>query len=86
MAPECEKFHKHLAEKIAEKSGEKYSKVISWIRCKLSFLILKAALMCVRGRRSHKTSNESSATTSQTIVALGGGAFRLGNAQRLRTY
>ena len=26
MAPECEKFHKHLAEKIAEKSGEKYTK------------------------------------------------------------
>ena len=68
MAPECEKFHKHLAENIAEKSGEKYSKVISWIRCKLSFLILRAALMCVRGSRPHKTNNESSATTDYALA------------------
>ena len=49
---ECSMFHKHLAEMIATKSGERYEKIISIIRCRLSFLILKSSLMCIRGSRS----------------------------------
>ena len=54
-------FHKHAAERLEIKTGERYEKIISPIRCKLSFLILKLALMCVRGSRSHnlKTIDES---------------------------
>ena len=54
MAKECSMFHKHIADKIAKKNEEQYSSVIGVIRCKLSFLILRAALLCVRGSRSHK--------------------------------
>ena len=46
-------IHKHLAEKISRKTEERYEKVISVIRCKLSFIILKSALLCIRGSRSH---------------------------------
>ena len=53
MGKECSMFHKHVAERLAIKTGERYEKIISTIRCKLSFLILKSALMCVRGSRSH---------------------------------
>ena len=53
MSKECSVFHKHVAERLAIKTGERYEKIISTIRCKLSFLILKSALMCVRGSRSH---------------------------------
>ena len=53
MGKECSMFHKHVAERLAIKIGERYEKIISTIRCKLSFLILKSALMCVRGSRSH---------------------------------
>ena len=49
MAKECLKFHKFVAEKIANKSGCRYEKVLSIIKCKLSLLILRASLMCVRG-------------------------------------
>ena len=59
MAPECERFHKHIAQRIAEKTGERYSNIVTMIRCKLSFLILRACLMCVRGTRSHTTRYES---------------------------
>ena len=52
MAKECLKFHKFVAEKIAKKSGCRYEKVLSIIKCKLSFLILCASLMCVRGSPS----------------------------------
>ena len=60
MGKECSMFHKHIAEKIARKNDEQYSKVITAIKCKLSFLILKAALLCVRGSRSHKKDNKIS--------------------------
>ena len=53
MDMECSMFHKNVAERLAIKTGERYEKIISTIRCKLSFLILKSALMCVRGSRSH---------------------------------
>ena len=68
IAPECEKFHKHVAERISEKTGEKYNHVISWIRCKLSFLILRAALMCVRGSRPHNPKNATNTTTDYALA------------------
>ena len=52
MGPECHAFHKTLAGKISEKTGERYEEVTRMIRIKLSFLIIKSALTCVRGSRS----------------------------------
>ena len=52
MAKECSRFHKAVAEKISQRLDCKYDKVMSLIKCKLSFLILRASLMCVRGSRS----------------------------------
>ena len=54
MGKECSMFHKHIADKISKKNDENYSNVINVIKCKLSFLILRAALLCIRGSRSHK--------------------------------
>ena len=54
---ECSMFYKHVAERLAIKTGERYEKIISTIRCKLSFLILNLALICVRGSRSHNLEN-----------------------------
>ena len=47
------KFHKHLADMISLKNGERYERILSITRCKLSFLILKSSLMCIRGSRSY---------------------------------
>ena len=49
--PETSAFHSHLAAKIASKTEDRYEKVITLIRCKLSFLILRSALACLRGSR-----------------------------------
>ena len=46
MGKECSMYHKHIAEKISTKTEERYEKVLSMIRCKLSFIILRACLMC----------------------------------------
>ena len=45
-------YHKTLAEKIANKTGEKYEDVTRLIRVKTSFLVLRAALLYLRGSRS----------------------------------
>ena len=52
-------YHKHLAEKIANKTDQRYDQVMAWIRCKLSFLIMKSALLCLRGSRTIKMNVES---------------------------
>ena len=52
MGPECAVYHKHLADRIAEKTGEHYNKVITYIRTKLSFIVLRSALLCIRGSRT----------------------------------
>ena len=47
--PECLAFHKHLATKIADKTGDDYAQVLTFMRCKISFIIFRAALLCLRG-------------------------------------
>ena len=57
MGPECATFHKNIAEKIAYKTGDNYAKVQTFIRCKLPFIIIRSALLCLRGSRTLKASN-----------------------------
>ena len=52
MGQECAVFIKHLAAKLAEKENDSYSSVITMLRTKLSFEILKSTLLCVRGTLS----------------------------------
>ena len=54
MANECLRYHSRLAELIAAKKQETYSKTISWIRAKVSFEILRSALLCIRGSRAKR--------------------------------
>ena len=51
MGDECEKFLKNLAELLAKDDGEDYSDVIMSLRTMLSFQVLRAAVLCVRGSR-----------------------------------
>ena len=60
MADECKRFHSRLAELLALKKGDDYSTTISWIRAKVSFAILRSALLCLRGtRRKRRAANIS---------------------------
>ena len=57
MAEECRRYHSRLAELLAIKQGEDYSTTIAWVRTKVSFAILRAALLCLRGSRTLKRKN-----------------------------
>ena len=50
-SPECNSFHRRLAEIIADKRKEEYSKVIEYIRTRNSISKLKAVLVSNHGER-----------------------------------
>ena len=45
-------MYKRIASLIADKRQEPYSTTLFWLRCKLSFSLLRSAIMCLRGTRS----------------------------------
>ena len=73
MAPEASRFHKTLAEKLATKTGERYEDVTRLIRVKLSFLVLKASLLCLRGSRTltKNTNGENCKDFALTLHEIG---------------
>ena len=52
MAIEATSFYKRLASRLAEKWDQPYSSTMAWLRCRLSFSLLRSAIMCLRGARS----------------------------------
>ena len=51
---ECQRYHSCLAELLAVKKQESYASTIAWIRTRVSFAILRSALVCLRGSRSRR--------------------------------
>jgi hypothetical protein len=54
MAPQCHLIVKRISEKISERNGIPKSVVSGWLRCRLSFALLRTTLLCVRGTRAKK--------------------------------
>ena len=52
MGHENDLYHKALAHKISKSKGDRYDDVMQYLRTKLSFLAMKATLLCLRGSRS----------------------------------
>ena len=71
MGHECTIFHKALAEKLSDKTKEKYSDVVRYLRVKFSFLALKSTLLCLRGSRSVKKVNDVASDFGLALNELG---------------
>ena len=67
MAPEATVTFKRFASLLAEKRNETYSSVMGWLRCKISFSLLRSALLCLRGSRS-KLPDSHDSTMTEAIV------------------
>ena len=52
MGRECSTFYNRLAKKIVDKRELYQSIITNWIRTKISFALLKSALLCLRGSRN----------------------------------
>ena len=44
-------FLKRLASLLADKRDTTYAEAMGWLRCRLSFALLRASIMCIRGTR-----------------------------------
>ena len=73
MSPETTTFFKKLASDIAQKQHLEYSMVLGWMRCRLSFALLRSAIMAIRGSRS----TDNSAKIDILLAANEGGVPRL---------
>ena len=51
MSRECT-IYKHLADWLAEKRKTNYSLMMGWLRCRISFALLRSAIRALRGSRS----------------------------------
>ena len=49
MVDEAYAFYKRLASLLSDKWNENYATVMGWIRCCLSFSLLRSAIRCLRG-------------------------------------
>ena len=46
--------YKRLASLLADKWGTSYSQPMGWLRCRLSFSLLRSSMQCIRGVRSNQ--------------------------------
>ena len=67
MAGECMRYHSRLAELLSTKKGENYGTTMSWIRAKVSFALLRSALLCLRGSRFRRRATLKIADTDFKI-------------------
>ena len=58
MVPTATTAYKRLASLLADKRKQEYSKTICWLRCTISFSLIRSAVTCLRGVRSslHRSS------------------------------
>ena len=52
LAAEATTFYKRLAARLADKWEQPYSKTMAWLRCRLTFSLLRSAIQCIIGARS----------------------------------
>ena len=54
MGNECDRVNKRLADLIARKKGERYADVVTHIRTRLRFALLRATIISLRGVRGRQ--------------------------------
>ena len=52
MGMPAEIFYKRLTMPISEKNDQSYTTTMGWIRCSISFSLIRSVVMCLRGSRS----------------------------------
>ena len=70
LGPAATAFYKRLASMLADKWKQPYSSTLGWLRCRLSFSLLRSSIRCIRGARSstHKVDMSLVAAVDLTIA------------------
>ena len=67
MAPEATVCLKRLASMLSDKREESYSTIMGWLRCAISFSLLRSSLACLRG--STKSGKDPTPTINDACEA-----------------
>jgi hypothetical protein len=70
MAPQSHMVMKRLAEKLSEKQNLHVSVVSGWLRCRLSFALLRTTLLCVRATRCKKMYIENNIELAVAVTRM----------------
>ena len=68
--PECKRFIKQLAIKIADKSNEDYADVMKVLRTRLRFCVLRTTLVALRGTRGKSINQIHRSPAEETAFNL----------------
>ena len=73
MGPKAKCFYARVADLMAEKKHQPRNHIVAWMRCRLSFSLLRSALLCLRGTRysSPATTNTTSLEYEVILVESG---------------
>ena len=69
--PAATVFLKRLGELVSEQHDMPYSQAMAWLRCRLSFALLRSAILCLRGtrqRKAHDSPNRESLEPSSALA------------------
>ena len=69
-------FFKRLTSMISEKKNTEYTQTMNWIHCKLTFTLLRASIMSIRGARSSRHHAASEATMGPIDLQLAEGQIQ----------
>jgi len=69
MGPQATRYHKRLAELVARKRNEDYAHVISHMRTRIRFSVLRSVLVAIRGERGKRSpSSKPLSATSFNLI------------------
>ena len=68
FANEAKTFYKRLASMLADKWDQRYSTTTFWLRCRISFSLLRSAIRSLRGSRSSRGHAIRPSTTSTDVI------------------
>ena len=68
LGPAATVFYKRLASLLASKWDQPYSTTMGWLRCRISFSLLRSSIMCIRGARSSRHHFERQASLQPNLV------------------
>ena len=72
MGQAAQKCYARLADMLADVRGQPRSLVVAWMRCRLSFSLLRSAILCLRGTRAKRPKLlDLQDTDFSTVVAEG---------------
>ena len=53
MGKLAQTFYRRLASMLSEKRNTNYSVTLGWLRCQISFSLLRWVIICIRGAQSN---------------------------------